>query len=65
MTPSSVEEITKNYMLELGRNISIDSPLNEWFFLFMNGWKDNLKLVKDVKFEKVRSTSCTKEVIVE
>ncbi|CAF3053425.1 unnamed protein product [Rotaria sp. Silwood2] len=51
-------------MLELGRNISIDSHLNEWFYGFMNRWKDDLKLVKDVKLEKVRSTACTKEVVV-
>ena len=65
MTPSFVKEIAKNYMLELGRNISIDSSLNEWFYGFMNRWKDDLKLVKDVKLEKVRSTACTKEVIGE
>ena len=65
MTPSFVKEIAKNYMLELGRNIAIDSSLNEWFYGFMNRWKDDLKLVKDVKLEKVRSTACTKEVIGE
>ena len=63
MTPSFVKEIAKNYMLELGRNISIDSSLNEWFYGFTNRWKDDLILVKDVRLEKVRSTACRKEVI--
>ena len=52
-------------MLEPGRNISIDSPLNESFYIFTNRWKDALKLVTDVTLEKVQSTSCTKEVIDE
>ena len=65
MIPSSVKKIAKNYMLKLGRNISIDLPLNEWFYAFINRWKNDLKLVKDVKLEKVQSTACTKEVIGE
>ena len=65
MTPSSIKAIAKNYMPELDRNISIDSPLNEWFYTLMNRRKDDLKLIKDVKLEKVRSWACTKEVIGE
>ena len=52
MTPPSVKEIAKNYMLELGRNTSVDSPLNEWFYAFKKRWENDSKLVKDVKLEK-------------
>ena len=65
MAPSSVKEIVRNHMLELGGNSSIDSSLNEWFYELMNRWKDDLRLVKDVRSEKVRSTPCTRVVIGE
>ena len=65
MTPSSVKIIAKQYMTELGRKVSINSTLKEWFYGFMNRWKNELKLAKDVKLEKKRSTACTKEVVGE
>ncbi|CAF2024347.1 unnamed protein product [Rotaria magnacalcarata] len=52
MTPSSVKAIAKNYMVELGRKVSIDATLKEWFYGFMNRWNNELKLAKDVKLEK-------------
>ncbi|CAF3385883.1 unnamed protein product [Rotaria socialis] len=55
MTPSSVKAIAKNYMIELGRKISIDATLKEWLYGFMNRWNNELKLAKDVKLEKKRS----------
>ena len=57
MIPSTVKETAKNCMLELSRNISINSPLNESFYAFINTRKDELKLVKDVKLEKVEPTA--------
>ena len=65
MTPLSVKIIAKNYMIELGRKISIDATLKEWFYGFMIRWNNELKLAKDVKLEKKRSEACTKEVIGE
>ncbi|CAF4998847.1 unnamed protein product, partial [Rotaria socialis] len=65
MTPSSVNAIAKNYMIELGRKISIDATLKEWLYGFMNRWNNELKLAKDVKLEKKRSEACTTQVICE
>ena len=63
MTPASIKVIAKEYLEELGRSLSQNSSLREWFYGFMRRWQDELKLTKDVKLEKQRSAACTKVVI--
>lgn len=58
----NVIEIARNYMIELGKQISPTATLNEWFSSFMTRHPE-LKLTKCVNLEKVRSISCTTQVV--
>lgn len=59
----SVIQIAKDYMIELKKNISKESSMYDWFECFMGRWKDEIKLANSMNLEKVRSKSCTPEVI--
>lgn len=63
LSRSSLIELAKCYMTELNKPISIKSTLYDWFESFMKRWGNEIKVVKSMKLEKIRSTSCTKEVV--
>ncbi|CAF4151860.1 unnamed protein product, partial [Rotaria sordida] len=63
VTPSIVIHLAKSYMMELGKAISPNSTLRDWFTGFMKRWSKQLKLGKTEKLEKNRSNACRKEVI--
>lgn len=63
VTPSTVIELAKSYMIELGKSISPTSSLRDWFSGFMKRWSNELKLGKTEKLEKVRSNACRKDVV--
>ncbi len=63
LTRKCVIDMARTYMIELGKNVSSDSRLIEWFRSFMTRWRDRLKITFSMKLERIRSQSCTKEVI--
>ena len=50
-------------MIELGKTISPNSSLKDWFTGFMKRWSNDLKLGKTEKLEKVRSNACRKDIV--
>lgn len=58
----NVTDIARSYMLELGKKIDPASQLTEWFHSFMTHHPE-LKLTKCVNLEKVRSISCTPDIV--
>ncbi|CAF3351547.1 unnamed protein product [Rotaria socialis] len=50
-------------MIELAKKVLPDVRLIEWFNSFISRWGDRLKIVTSMKLERIRSQSCTKEVI--
>jgi hypothetical protein len=65
LSRTCVIDMARTYMIELGKNISPDAPLTDWFQSFMGRWKNELKMASSVKLESTRSQSCTKEMIGE
>ncbi|CAF4149234.1 unnamed protein product [Rotaria sp. Silwood2] len=63
LTRKCVINMARTYMIELGKNISSDSRLSEWLYSFMSRWRDRLKIMTSMKLERIRSQSCTREVI--
>lgn len=63
MSPSIIRDLAKNYMLELGKQIPINTSLRDWFSSFMNRWSSELTVMKTMKLEKIRSKGCTKAVV--
>ncbi|CAF3738952.1 unnamed protein product [Rotaria socialis] len=63
LTRKCVINMARTYMIELGKKISSDVHLIEWFNSFMSRWRDRLKIATSMKLERIRSQSCTKEVI--
>lgn len=63
ISPSTVRELARGYMLELGKKIPTSTSLRDWFSSFMNRWSNELKVMKTMKLEKVRSKGCTKKVV--
>ncbi|CAF2132996.1 unnamed protein product [Rotaria magnacalcarata] len=63
LTRKCVINMARTYMIELGKKISPDVRLIEWFNSFMSRWRDKLKIATSMKLERIRSQSCTKEVI--
>jgi hypothetical protein len=62
ISTSTVRQIAKAYMLELGKNISAKTNLRDWFAGFLARWSTELKVAKSMKLEKIRSKGCTKDV---
>lgn len=62
ISTSTVRQVAKSYMLELGKNVSASTSLRDWFAGFMGRWSTELKIAKTMKLEKVRSKGCTKSV---
>ena len=65
MTPATVMRVAKEYMVQLGKKISVKTTLRDWFAGFMKRWTKELKVAKTMNLEKVRSKSCTKAVVGE
>jgi hypothetical protein len=63
LSRKSLIDMARTYMIELGKKVSSDSRLNEWFNSFMTRWRDRLKITSSMKLERIRSQSCTQEVI--
>lgn len=63
ISTSTVKDLAKAYMLELGKKIPATTTLRDWFSSFMSRWSNELKIAKTIKLEKVRSKSCTKQVV--
>ena len=63
MSPSAIIGLAKPYMLQLGKKVSNESTLRDWFRGFMKRWSNEIKLAKTVKLEKARSKACRKETI--
>ncbi|CAF1507951.1 unnamed protein product [Rotaria sordida] len=62
LSRKDVIDMARTYMIELGKNISPNAHLTEWFHSFMTRWNDRLKIATSMKLERIRSQSCTKEV---
>ncbi|CAF4986124.1 unnamed protein product, partial [Rotaria sp. Silwood1] len=63
VTPTTVIHLAKSFMIDLGKTISPNSTLRDWFSGFMRRWSNELKLKKTEKLEKVRSNACRQETI--
>lgn len=63
MSPSDVISLAKPYMVQLGKKVSSECTLRDWFHGFMRRWSNEIKLAKTVKLEKARSKACRKETI--
>jgi hypothetical protein len=59
----SLIQLARDYITRLNKPISTNSTLYDWFESFMNRHREEIKIVKSMKLEKIRSTSCTGEVI--
>lgn len=65
LSPSTIIGLAKPYMLQLGKKVSEESTLRDWFQGFMKRHASEIKLAKTVKLEKARSEACQKETIGE
>ena len=63
MSPSTIIGLAKPYMLHLGKKVSKECTLRDWFCGFMKRWSNEIKLAKTVKLEKARSKACRKETV--
>lgn len=63
LTRKGVIGMARSYMLELEKNILPNARLIEWFHSFMARWQHRLKVVTPMKLERIRSQSCTPEII--
>ena len=63
LTRKCVIDMARTYMIELGKKISPNARLIEWFHSFMTRWRDRVKMASSMNLERIRSQSCTNEVI--
>jgi hypothetical protein len=63
LSPSVIIGLAKSYMIQLNKNVLINSTLRDWFYGFMQRWSNEIKLAKTKKLEKSRSVACRKETV--